>query len=113
MGSFFVGRSQKRYNRPVELCFVGLNDRTLVVSATFCSILKLSCDLIRRYIVLGFLPKRSLFLPINHKIRGVVGSQNGTNIHRSVPISVQVPPTNLYTSMVDFINFRRLVESPL
>ena len=52
MGSFLVGRSQKSYNRPVELCFVGLSDRTLVGSAIFCLILKLSCDIISRYIVL-------------------------------------------------------------
>ena len=43
---FLVGRSQKRYNRPVELCFVGLNDRTLVDSAIFCFILKPSCGFI-------------------------------------------------------------------
>ena len=41
MGSFLVGRNYKRYNRPVELCFVGLNDRTLVGSAIFCFILRL------------------------------------------------------------------------
>ena len=90
-----------------------LNDITLVGRATFCSILKLSFDLIRRYIVLYFLPRKSVLLPTNHKIRGLNGSQNGTNIHTSVPISVQVPPTNLYTSVFDFIYFRRLVESPL
>ena len=32
VGSFLVGRSHKRYNRPVELC---LNDKTLVRRATF------------------------------------------------------------------------------
>ena len=37
--SFLVGRTQKRYNGPVELCFVGLNDRTLVSSAQFLSYL--------------------------------------------------------------------------
>ena len=36
------------YNGPGELCFVGLNDRTLVGSAIFCFILKLSGGLIRR-----------------------------------------------------------------
>ena len=42
------------YNRPVEVCILSLNDLTLVGSATFCSILKLSCVLIRWYIVLYF-----------------------------------------------------------
>ena len=46
------------------------------------------------------------------KIRGLVGSQNGTNIHMSVPTSLQYLPTNLYTLVVVFIYFRRLVESP-
>ena len=54
MGSFLVGRGQKKYNRPVEVCFVGLTDKTLVGSATFDYILKLSCGLSRRYIVLYF-----------------------------------------------------------
>ena len=57
MGSCLVGRSQKRCNWPVEVCFFGLNDLTLVGSATMCSILKLSWDLFRWYIVLYFLPK--------------------------------------------------------
>ena len=43
--------SQEKYNRPVELWFVGLHNRTLVGSATFCSILKLSCDLICCYVL--------------------------------------------------------------
>ena len=113
MGSFLVGRSKTRFNRPVEVSFLGVNDITLVGSATCCSFLKLSCDLTRRYIVLYFLTKRSFLLPTNHKIRGLVGSQNGTSIHWSVPISLQDPGINLYTSVVEFFNFRRLVESPL
>ena len=113
MGSFLVGRSKTRFNLPVEVSFLGVNDITLVGSATFCSFLKLSCDLIRRYIVLYFLPKRPFLLPTNHKIRGLVGSQNGTSIHWSVPISLQDQGINLYTSVVDFFYFRRLVESPL
>ena len=59
VGSVFVGRTQKRYNRPVELCFVGLNDKTLVGSATSDLILKLSCGLIRRYIVLYFCTQKA------------------------------------------------------
>ena len=51
VGSFLVNRSQKRYNRPVEVCFLSVNDKTLVGSVSFCSILKLSCDLILCYIV--------------------------------------------------------------
>ena len=46
-------------------------------------------------------------------MRGQIGSQNGTTIHWSVPTSLQDPAINLYTSVVDFIYFRRLVESPL
>ena len=30
MGSFLVGRSQKRYNLPVEVCFLSVNDIILV-----------------------------------------------------------------------------------
>ena len=55
----------------------------------------------------------SLLLPTNHEIRGLIGSQKGANIHTSVPLSVQVPPTNLYTLVVDFIHSCWLVESPL
>ena len=113
MGSFLVGKEQKSDNRPVELCFVSLNNITLVGSATFCSILKLFCDLIRRHTVLYFSPKKALLLPTNDKIKGLVGSQNGSNIHKSVPTSLCSPATNLYTSVVDFVKFRRLVESTL
>ena len=113
MGSFLVGRGQKRYNRHVEVYFVSLNDITLVGSATSCSILKLSFDLIRRYTELYFLPKRSILLSTYDKITGLVGSKNGAKIHWSVPTSLQDPAINLYTSVVDFLKFRRLVESPL
>ena len=47
---------------------MGLNDITLVGRATFCSILTLSFDLIRRYIVLYFLQKKSILLPTNDNI---------------------------------------------
>ena len=60
--------------------------------------------LIRRYIVLYFLPKKSLLLPTYYEIRGLVGSQNGANIHMSVPTSLQYLATNLYTSVVDLIS---------
>ena len=50
VGPVLVGRGQKRYNLPVELCFVGLNDRTLVF--------KQSCDLTHRYIVLHFFTQK-------------------------------------------------------
>ena len=92
------------------MCFLSLNDITLVSSATFCSILKLSCYLIRRYTVQYFLPKKSLRLLTNDKITGLVVSQNGANIHMSVPTSFCHLATNLYTSVVDFVRFRRLVE---
>ena len=69
--------------------------------------------LIRRYIVLYFLQKKSLLLPTYYEIRGVVGSQDGTNIHSSAPISLYYLPTNLDTSVADFIYLRSLVESPL
>ena len=111
--SFLVGRGQKRNNWPVELLFLGLNYITLAGRATFCSILKLSFDLICWYIVLYFLPKKLILLPTNDKITGLVGSQNGANIHSSLPTSLQDPAINLYTSVVDFIYFRRLMESPL
>ena len=54
-----------------------------------------------------------LLLPINNKIKGLVGSQNGANIYRSAPIRLQDPAIYLYTSVVDFIHVRRLVESAL
>ena len=69
--------------------------------------------LFRRYIVLYFLPKKSLLLPTYYEIRGLVGTQDGTNIHLSVPISLYYLPTYLDTSVADFIYFRHLVESPL
>ena len=53
----------------------------MVSRATFCSILKLSLHLIRRYIVLCFLPKNPVLLPTNDKIKGLIGSQNGASIH--------------------------------
>ena len=69
--------------------------------------------LIHRYIVLYFLPQKSLLLPTYYEIKGLVGSQDSTNIHLSVPISLYYLPTNLDTSVADFIYFRRLVESLL
>ena len=97
----------------MDVCFLSVNDKTLVGSGTFCSILKLSFDLIRRYIVLYFLPKMSLFLPTNYDNKDLVVSQDGANIHKSVPTSLVSSATNLYTSVVVFIYFRRLVESAL
>ena len=58
VGSFLVGRSQDNHNRPVELLFLSLNDQTLVSSAPFCQVLKLSFALIGRFIVLYFLPQK-------------------------------------------------------
>ena len=113
MGSFLVGRSQKRYNRPVELCFLSLRDRTLVSSTILCLILKLSCGLIGRHTVLYFLPKTPHLLATKYKIRPLVVRQNGSNIHWSVPTSLDYLPTYLYTSVADFIHVRRLVESAL
>ena len=72
--------------------------------------IKLSIDLIHRYIVLYFLPKKSILLPTNDKIKGLIGSQDGANIPSSVPNSLQDPAINLYKSVVDFIHVRRLVE---
>ena len=71
--------------------------------------------LIRWYIVLvlSFLQKKSFLLPTYYEIRGLVGSQNGANIHSLVPTSLQDTAINLYMSVVDFIYFCRLVESPL
>ena len=34
MGSSLVGRNQKRYNRPVEVCFLSVNAILLVGSTT-------------------------------------------------------------------------------
>ena len=69
--------------------------------------------LIGRYIVLYFLPQNPLLRPTKHKIRALVGSQDGAYFHWSVPTSLCYLPTNLYTSVVDFIYVRRLVESAL
>ena len=68
-------------NRSVDVCFLNVNDETLVGHGTFCSILKLSFDLICRYIALYFLPKKSLLLPINYEMRGLFVSQDGANIY--------------------------------
>ena len=46
-----------------------------------------SCGFSRLYTVIYFLPKYSNLLPTNYKIRDFVVSQNGANIHTSVPIS--------------------------
>ena len=97
----------------MEVSILGLNDISLVGRATFCSILEVSFYLIRRYIVLYFLPKESILLPTNDKIKGLIGRQNGANIHSSVPTSLQYPTIKLYTSVLDFFHFRRLVESAL
>ena len=69
--------------------------------------------LIHRCIVLYFLLKKSRLLQTYYKMRGLVGSQDGTYFHWSVPTSLFYLPTNLYTMVVDFINVRRLVESAL
>ena len=70
----------------------------------------LNFDLIRQYIVLYFLPKDSILLRTNDKIKGLIGSQDGANIPSLVPTSLQDPAINLYKSVVDFIHVRRLVE---
>ena len=44
---------------------------------------------------------------------GLVGSQNGAYTHLSVPKSLQYLTTNLYTLVVVFIYFHRLVEEAL
>ena len=59
------------------------------------------------------LPKKQSLLPTNDKIKGLIRSQNGANIHTLVPTYLQDPAINLYTSVVDLIYFCRLVESPL
>ena len=69
--------------------------------------------IIGRYIVLSFLPQNRLLRPTNHKIRALVGSQDGAYFHWSVPSSLCYLPTNLYTSVVDFIYVRPPVESAL
>ena len=52
-------------------------------------------------------------MPTKYRIRPLVVCQNGPNINTSVPKSLQYPATNLFTSVVDFIYFRRLVEEAL
>ena len=69
--------------------------------------------LIARYIVLYFLPQNPLLRPTNYKIRASVGSQDGAYFHWSVPTSLCYLPTNLHTSVVDFIYVRPPVESAL
>ena len=63
--------------------------------------------------VLYFLPKKSIRLPTNDEIIGLVVHQNGANIHLSVPTSLYYLPFYIHTSVVAFIYFRLLVESPL
>ena len=97
----------------VELRFLVLKDRTLVGSAIFVINLKLSCGFIFRYIVLCFYPKKPLLLPTKCKIRGLVICQDDAMFHSLVPTSLYYLPSNLYTSVVDFIYVCRLVESAL
>ena len=75
-----------------------------------CSILKLSIDLIRRYIVLYFLPKTPHLLPTNGKITRLVSSQNDANIPSLVPIWCLHSATNPSWSAAEFLLFRRPVE---
>ena len=106
MGSFLVGRSyaKKGYDGPLELCFQGVNDISLVGSATFYSILKLFCDLMCRYIMLYFFyPKGNLLT--HHKIRGLVVYQNGAYLHSSVPIWSLDPATNVSLSEADMFSY--------
>ena len=72
-----------------------------------------SHGLIRRYIALYFLPPKKVFLLTKYEIRRLVVRQKGVNIHSSVPTSLQYPATNPYTSVVDFMYFRRRVEPAL
>ena len=85
----------------------------LVTCTRICLILKLSCGLFRRYIVLYFLPKKTLFLPTNIGIQKFVGRQNDANVHSWVPKSLEHLAMNLYTWVVDFIYIHRLVEPGL
>ena len=59
----------------MEVYFLSLNDLILVGSATFCSILKLSCDLIRCYTVLS--DAVCLILNISYGLKGTKRQQNG------------------------------------
>ena len=97
----------------MELQIPSLNNLILVGSAIFYLILQQSCGLIRRYIAPCFLPKTLHLPPTKYKIRPFVIRQNGANIHSLVHISLWHPVTNLYTSVVDFVKFFRLVEEAL
>ena len=99
-----AGARKDIHNRPVEVFSVS---QVHNVSWQYYYLFKF-CGLIHRYIVLYFLPKKSFLLPTYYEIRGLVGSQNGANIHSSVQTSLQDPAINLYTSVVDLIYFRRL-----
>ena len=68
--------SKKRYNRPVEV-FSGSQLHTF--SRQYHYLFK-SCGLIRRYIVLWFLPKKTLLLQTKYEIKGLGSSQGGANI---------------------------------
>ena len=65
----------------------------MVGSAPFCQVLKLSFALIGRYIVLEFLPKKTLLLPTNYEIRGLIVSQSGA-LFKLVGVCWSVHPTN-------------------
>ena len=82
-------------------------------TTTFCSISKLCCDLIGRYVVLYILQKKTLVPTMNIEKQMFVGRQKDANVYLSMPTSRHYLATNLYTSVVDFIHFRRLVESLL
>ena len=113
MGPFLVGSSQKRESQPVELLFLSVIDIIVASSATIYLIMKLPCGIIRRYIVLYFLPKETLLLLPKYKTRGFVICQNGANIHSSVPTSLQYPAKNLDTSVVILFIFVVLWNRPL
>ena len=81
---------------------MSLNDEILVTCTRICLILKLSCGLFRRYIVLYLLPKKTLFLPTNIGKLTFVGHHNDANLHSPVPKSLQHLAMNLCTSVVDF-----------
>ena len=102
LGSFLDGRSKKRYNA----CGSVFSVSELHNSSRQYHYLFKCHGIICRY-------KKIVLLPTKRKIRPFVGCQKDANIHLSVPTSLYDPAINLYTSVVHFIKFRRLVESAL
>ena len=114
LGSFLVGSSNKKVK---SACGTVISESQRLNFRLYCyyflNFKAILCFDWSLHCTVFFCPKRQLLQLTNYEIRGLVVSQRGTNIHWSVPTSLLDQTINLYTLVVGFVYFCRLVEPTL